>query len=137
MKEIHADFIALRAAGLSYKKIANQLKVSKPTLIKWSRELSNEIKNAKTLEIESIREQYLLNREHRLKILGSQLNLLTKEIHERDLSEVPTWRLFDMQRKVIGQIAKGDEDIEFTQEIEKTVSSELTALSRKTVKWTG
>ena len=50
MKEIHADFIALRAAGLSYKKIANQLKVSKPTLIKWSRELSNQPKRIKTLQ---------------------------------------------------------------------------------------
>jgi len=137
MRKKHIKFIELRAAGQSYNKIAKQLKASKSTLIEWSRQYAHEIKNAKALELESIREQYLLNREHRLKVLGTQLNQMTNEILKRNLSEVTTWRLFDMQRKLIAQIAKEDENIEFTQDIERTVSGEIEAFQRKTVKWTG
>ena len=133
----HKRFIELRATGLSYNKIADQMSVSKPTLIKWSRELANDIKNAKALELETLREEYLLSREHRLKVMGTQLSKLTKEILNRDLSEVPTWRMFDIQRKLITEIAKEDETVEFTQEIEKTVSDTLNGLNKKTVNWNG
>ncbi len=130
-------FIELRAAGHSYNKIAKKLKISKPTLIKWSREFSNDIKNAKLLELESLREEYQLGREHRLRVLGTQLSKFNNEILKRDLTEIPTWRIFDMQQKIIAQIAKENEEIEFTQEINKTPSDVMIALSKKTIKWTG
>jgi len=47
MKEqtVKERFLALRAQGLSFEKIARQLKVSKQTLINWSREFRYEISN--------------------------------------------------------------------------------------------
>ncbi len=137
METKQAQFIELRAAGQSYNKIAKQLKVSKPTLIKWSRKFSNDIKNAKALEIESIREEYLLCRGHRLKVLGTQFSKLTKEILKRDLSEVPTWRLFDMQRKIIAEIAKDDEGIVFSEEIRGDSSEAIMRSLNKTIRWKG
>ena len=35
--ETHQKFISLRARGISFQRIAEELKVSKPTLIGWSR----------------------------------------------------------------------------------------------------
>ena len=133
-------FLELRSAGHSYNKIAAKLKVSKSSLVRCSRELTNELKNAKALELEGIREEFMVSREHRLRIMGTQLSKLTQEVLKRDLTEVPTWRIFDMQRKIIAQIAKEDGEmgeIEFAQEINSCSKEYMDDALRKTVKWTG
>jgi DNA-binding XRE family transcriptional regulator len=135
--EKQTHFIELRAAGQSYDKIAKQLSVSKTTLIKWSKEHCNEIKNAKALEIERIREEYLLGHQHRTQVLGAQLCQITEELLKRDLEEVPTWRLYEIQRKVIVEIEKDPAEIEFTQEILKKPMDQLAEMYMKTEKWTG
>lgn len=38
-------FVELRALGASYKAIAEELLVSKQTLINWSRELNDDLQN--------------------------------------------------------------------------------------------
>jgi len=40
----HNQFIALRAEGVSFDKIATKLKVGKQTLIQWSKYFEDEIK---------------------------------------------------------------------------------------------
>ena len=49
--DLKERFIELRAAGLSYADAAEQLNVSKPTLIAWSKELSCQIANARNIRI--------------------------------------------------------------------------------------
>lgn len=137
MEAKQSHFIELRAAGQSYNKISKQLEISKNTLLKWSKEFSNDISNAKALEIESIREEYLLSRQHRLRILGTQLNQISQEILKRDLNEVPTWRLFEMQRKVINEIDKDPAQIEFILDTPKSPSDSVKDLFTKTERWTG
>ena len=44
MNKTQREFILLRADGISFDKIATQLKVSKATLIQWSKLFENEIK---------------------------------------------------------------------------------------------
>jgi len=46
-------FVELRAKGLSFERIAEEIKVSKPTLIKWSEELFHEVQEAQFYELES------------------------------------------------------------------------------------
>ena len=130
-------FVELRATGQSYDKIAKQLSVSKTTLIEWSREYCNEIKNAKALELERIREEYLLGREQRIRIAGAQLGQITEELLKRDLNEVPTHRLFDMQRKLVKEISENTDEMEFTEKISTTGIENLKNLSTEVVKWTG
>ena len=89
-------FIELRAEGLSFDKIAKELKKSKPTLIDWSRELKEEVANLKALELETLYEKYYLQKEARLKTFGDMLNKIKAEIETRDLSDVPTARLLDL-----------------------------------------
>ncbi len=71
-----AKFIHLRAKGLSYAKIAKELKVSKSTLTNWNQELHTEIAQAKAMELEALQEQYFLLKEGRIKLLGEQLKAI-------------------------------------------------------------
>jgi transposase-like protein len=130
-------FIELRSQSISYLKISKEIGVSKNTLVKWSKELSNELKNAKSLEMEAIREEYFLTRRHRLRIIGSQLSKLTQEILNRDLSEVPTWRLFEMQQKLTIEVEKDNDDVKFYKNRDMSPSGMMTDILTKTENWTG
>lgn len=130
-------FVELRGVGMSYVKISKEIEVNKNTLVKWSKEYSKDIMNAKALEFEGIREEYLLGREHRTRVLGTQLNKITQEILNRDFSEVQTWRLFKMQRIVTLEIEKDAGNIEFTQETEKDPVKSLKNIFKKTERWAG
>ena len=98
--ELKAEFIELRAKGLSYAKIAKRLKVSRNTLASWSQELEAEIASLKAMELESLQEQYFLLKEGRIKLLGETLKGLQAELQKRDLGSVSTDKLLDMWLKV-------------------------------------
>ena len=93
-QDIKNRFIGLRAKGYSYDKIAKQLKVSKQTLITWSKELQAEIANLKTIELEVLLEKYYALREKRIELFGKKLLALEKELSTRDLKDIPTEKLF-------------------------------------------
>lgn len=106
-------FVELRSKGMSYIKISKEIGVCKNTLMGWSLDYINDIKTAKTLELEAIREEFLIGRKHRLRVLGSELNKITSEILNRDLIEVPTWRLFELQEKINIQIENEGKELEY------------------------
>jgi len=95
MKDIDTKerFILLRAQGKSFKKIAEQLKVSKQTLINWSKEFETEILNLKAIELEALQEKYYQSREKRIELFGERLRAIRDELGKRDLSEVSTEKL--------------------------------------------
>lgn len=98
-EELKAQFVALRAKGLSYRKIAKRLKVSKSTLANWSRELEAEIASSRAMELEGLQEQYGLLREGRIRLIGGLLRKLKQELMSRDLSTVPTDKLLEILLK--------------------------------------
>ena len=130
-------FIELRAAGKSYKQISDKLDVTRQTLINWSKKFKNDIANAQALHIDQIRQEFLINRQHKLRVLGTNFNQLTEEILSRDLSEVPTWRLYQMQRLVLAELDKDPIGIEFIQESETNGLHKLDDIYKKTEKWPG
>lgn len=79
-EETRERFIELRAEGLSYEKISKELKVSKPTLIEWSRTMATELHNAKTIRKEALIEKYALQQENRLNLFGSLLKKIQCEL---------------------------------------------------------
>jgi transposase len=106
---MHSDdkkesFIELRAAGNSFDKIASKIKVSKPTLIKWSRELATDIKNSQAIRIDCLREEYIINKEERLKRLKRSLLKVTEALEKRDLADVPTLKLIELEEQFIIRI---------------------------------
>ena len=102
--ETKRRFIELRAKGYSFGKIAKELGKAKQTLLDWSRELDQEIAQAKALELDSLYESYSLYKEARLKTLGEILSKLKKEVDNRDLTDLPTDRLLDLFLKYEGVV---------------------------------
>ena len=98
--ELKPEFVELRASGLSLAKIAERLSVSKTTLIAWEKELSNEIAEARFLEMQSLLETYKACKAERVKFLGKMYQRLTEELAKRDLSEVDSVKLLEMLLKV-------------------------------------
>ena len=98
--ELKPEFVELRATGLSLAKIAERLSVSKTTLIAWEKELSNEIAEARFLEMQSLLETYKACKAERVKFLGKMYQRLTEELAQRDLSEVDSVKLLEMLLKV-------------------------------------
>ncbi len=114
--DIKQKFIALRAKGNSYDSISNEINVSKPTLIKWSGELEIELANYKTIELESLREQYLASKKHRLILQGEQLKAMREELGKRDYSDVPTYKLIELVAKLSDNLASDEQPMKFKGE---------------------
>jgi hypothetical protein len=133
--ETKRRFIELRAKGYSFDKIAKELGKAKQTLLDWSRDLDQEIAQAKALELDSLYEFYSLYKEARLKTLGEILSKLKKEVDQRDLTDLPTDRLLDLFLKYEGvlkesllePIFKSSKEIEEEKE-DRLLLEELTAL---------
>ncbi len=95
-----AKFIELRGKGMSFQKIADEIGVSKPTLIKWNGELLEQVKEAQYMELENLVEQYGLFRKERFEVYCKALNSALKEFQERaekgELKNVPTDKLLNL-----------------------------------------
>jgi len=98
--EKQAKFIELRGKGMSFQKIAEEIGVSKPTLIKWNGELLEQVKEAQYMEFEGLVEQYGLFRRERFEVYCKALNSALKEFQERaeqgELKKVPTDKLLNI-----------------------------------------
>jgi len=133
--ETKRRFIELRAKGYSFDKIAKELGKAKQTLLDWSRDLDQEIAQAKALELDSLYESYSLYKEARLKTLGEILSKLKKEVDQRDLTDLPTDRLLDLLLKyegvvkesLIEPVFKSSREIEEEKE-DRLLLEELTSL---------
>jgi DNA-binding XRE family transcriptional regulator len=90
------QFIELRAEGMSYDKIAKKLKVSKTTLIAWSREHEVDIINLQTIASESLQERYKVGQQHRLELWSEQLEMVRQELKTRGLGDIPTPKLIEL-----------------------------------------
>lgn len=103
-------FIELRAKNNSFAKIAEQIGVSKPTLIKWAQDdqTARGIHNLNALFIDEIQEKQRIGTQHRLAIFGDILQRAKEELATRDLSEVPTDKLVSLIIKTTNAI-KADE----------------------------
>ena len=108
--EKQASFIELRGKGMSFQKIAEEIGVSKPTLIKWNGELLEQVKEAQYMEFENLVEQYGLFRKRRFEIYCKALNSALKEFEERaekgELKEVPTDKLLNLLEQLEKRVEK-------------------------------
>lgn len=105
------QFIELRAKGVSYDEISKGIGVSKPTLIKWGRDLQLEISNRYALELELLQEKFYVSKKKRIELFGEQLVRLIEELANRDLSEIPTEKLYDMTMKTAASLKQEETQI--------------------------
>lgn len=99
-------FVELRAKGFSIRKIARKLRHSPQTCLNWQAELEDEIARLKAIELEALYEKYHLLKEHRIELLGSQIEAIRRELKNRDLGELSTEKLLDLQLRYIDEACK-------------------------------
>jgi transposase len=112
-------FIELRAAGLSFDKIAAKINVSKPTLLKWNKELEKEISELKEVRFEKILETYKANKEQRITRLARELKDAWDAFEKQDYKDLTKREILlmiiRMERRLIEEtepkkVLKSEED---------------------------
>jgi len=99
LKTKHIDkFLEMRIEGETFDSIAKKLKVSKQTLINWSKEknIKDTIQAGKLMKYQSILKSYQLNREAKIEKLAILSKRINEELAKRDLSDIPTEKLLKM-----------------------------------------
>jgi len=98
-QETKVQFLELRAKGWSFDRIAQELTVSKQTLITWGKELETEIANLRAIELESLQERFYMTKAQRIELLGQKLQALKTELEKRPFKELSIDRLLDLLLK--------------------------------------
>lgn len=98
-KETKEQFIRLRAEGLSYAKISEQLNISKSTCSSWEKELADKITEMKHERLQELYDEYGMAKEARIRQLGTVLQKIDKAIEEKDFSEMTPAQLLDARMK--------------------------------------
>jgi len=120
--EVKEKFVELRAKGISFAKIADELEVSKPTLISWSQELKDDIANMETVQRDSFYEKYRIDKLKRIEVFSQELDRFWVEFWKRDLSGVPTDKLFLLLTKLQQSL---DNEVEPTRFLGKKTQLEF------------
>jgi len=94
-----AEFIELRAKGLSYSKIADQLRISKSTCTNWAKELEAEVKKLQEDRLTELYSLYAMDKESRIKRIGKALTDIDKALEQKNLAELPADVLLKLKLK--------------------------------------
>ena len=93
-------FVMQRAQGKSFDKIADDLGITKQTLIKWQGELFAQIREQEFYEVQAITEAYAVTRRQRFdataKALHAVLAELSRRIDTDQLADLPTDKLVNL-----------------------------------------
>lgn len=106
MNSKQREFIILRVDGLSFDKITTKLKVSKATLVQWSKLFEDEIKEIQFEAFIKIKELHSFNTQKRYNTLLEQLTILDDGIVNADLSKATLKDLYTVKNDILLQIDK-------------------------------
>jgi len=112
-------FIVLRASGLSFDKISQEMGISKPTLLKWAKEFKRELDEVQFFELQNIIDQYGIMRRGRVEVLSESLQVALSELRSRmqsgKLSELSTDKLLSLVLTLEARLERetGSSRIEF------------------------
>ena len=103
-------FIQLRAQGLSFDRIAEEMEVSKNTLLSWSGELFREVQQAQFHEQENLLNQYAVMRRNRFetysRLLAEALQELSLRAEQNKLSKMDTDKLLNLALRIEERLEK-------------------------------
>ncbi len=104
------QFIALRADGLSYAQCAQQLNVSKHTLINWAKEQKPQLDALRAIHTEALLDQYQLRLHQRIILLAAQYHRVVQTIEKANLLAPGVSSLFTILLKLNTALDKYDID---------------------------
>ena len=98
---VKEKFVYLRSRGMSYGKIAKEIKASKATLVKWNNDFKNEISKQRAEFKNELREKYLISDIQRMEFFGERLKNVRSEIKSKGLSDLKINQLLGLEVKYI------------------------------------
>jgi len=107
-------FIILRAEGVPFSKIAEELKTAKSTLISWSKQFSTEIDNIQFQSMQSLKEEYQQTQIHRYKQLLEHLKKFDDAITNKNLSEEGIKELLTARNNIFYQVQQMEAKVIYT-----------------------
>jgi len=109
-------FIELRAECLSFDKIAKKINVSKPTLIKWNKELRDQIEEIQHIRYDEIISKFKAAKEKRIERLSNELDKAWKAYDNKDYKNLSKRELLLMilrlEKRLTEETAGMKENIE-------------------------
>lgn len=102
--ETKLRIIELRSKEKSMRTIAEELKLSKQTVVDICKDMKDEIATLKAVELDALYESEKITTEARLRNLSYLLQKIKKELDARDLADVPTEKLVDLYLKTASSV---------------------------------
>lgn len=121
-------FISLRAEGFSFDEISKRINISKPTLIKWSKEFENEIREIRKIADEMFIFEEKIKRKNRAKRIRNELEKAYKALEKTKydkLSKKEIIHLIDKLESKFAEISKIDELTDEDDDIQITIIDTL------------
>ena len=114
------QFIILRADGISFDKISDDLKVSKPTLIQWSKLFQDDVRALQFEAFVKLKETYSNTTLKRYETTLKQLEKIEDFILETDLSQTKITDLFMIKNSLVGQLDNIERKVKGNPNINET-----------------
>jgi hypothetical protein len=88
--------------------------------MEWSKDtdISRDIANQRTLEVDDLQERYAITRRHRIEMFGNFLQRAKEELNKRDMSDIPTDRLITMVIKLSDTLKADETELELKGDYE-------------------
>ncbi len=103
-------FLELRGVqGKSFDTIFEELGVCKQTLINWSVSFDKELQNLRTAKFENLLIDLKLSRFERVKFYAELYDKLREEFNCRDLSLLPTIKIYTLLSELENRLSVGEE----------------------------
>jgi transposase-like protein len=117
-------FIELRVQGWVFTRIAEELNVSRNTLIAWSRKHQHTIANLTAIERENRLNQLLASSEERMQKLGEKLRTAEAVLAQRDLNSLSTARLLTYVESLRRQLRREAGPMQFVSPVDAIPENE-------------
>ena len=114
MNDKQKKFLQLRASGLSFDKIAIELKTSKPTLIQWSRLFKDELNDMKFQSLATLKEEYQYTTRAKYEQLLKHLKKIDDAIENFDYTGATLKDIATVRNDIINQLEKIEKQATFT-----------------------
>ena len=98
-------FVELRAQGLSFQKVADELGIRKQTAINWSKQYAERLESAQAEAFEALQKKLGLTLEKRTEVFAGKINAIVAELDKRieggeAFENLSTERLFGLLLKL-------------------------------------
>ena len=115
MNDKQKKFLQLRADGLSFDKIAVEIKTSKQTLIQWSRLFKDELNDMKFQSLATLKEQYQFSVKAKFEQNLKHLQKINEAMENFDYSTATIKELATVRNDITGQLERLEGKTSFIQ----------------------